>query len=64
MHILILPSWYPNTYNPLSGIFFKEQAEALASFGHKVGVIAIQPISLKQVMNKKTIHFGFFQFPI
>lgn len=62
MHILILPSWYVSTYNPLSGIFFKEQAEALASFGHKVGVIAIQPISLRQVINKKTIHFGFFQY--
>ena len=30
MHILIIPSWYPTQNNQLSGIFFKEQAEALA----------------------------------
>ncbi len=39
MHILIIPSWYPSTEQPLAGIFFKEQALALRKAGHKVGVI-------------------------
>ncbi len=29
--ILFMPSWYPTKENPLSGSFFKEQAECLAS---------------------------------
>ncbi|MCF8009643.1 MAG: glycosyltransferase [Halanaerobiales bacterium] len=36
MFILIIPSWYPSKENKLSGIFFKEQAEALSRAGHKV----------------------------
>lgn len=56
MHILILPSWYPSPYNELSGIFFKEQAEALAEFA-KVGVISSQPISIKDVYKLKKINF-------
>ena len=39
MHILVLPSWYPTAYAPLSGSFFSEQAAALARAGHRVGVI-------------------------
>lgn len=30
MNIFIIPSWYPTETQPLGGIFFKEQAEALA----------------------------------
>lgn len=39
-HILLVPSWYPSEQAPLSGTFFREQAEALAGLGMKVGVIA------------------------
>lgn len=39
LHVLIIPSWYPTVDMPLYGIFFKEQAEALARQGIKVGVI-------------------------
>ena len=53
MHILVLPSWYPSSYNSLSGIFFKEQAEALAKFGHKVSVISIQEIGLNEILQDK-----------
>jgi len=53
MHILIIPSWYVNTYNSISGIFFKEQAEALAKYNNKVGVIAIQEIGIKVMFHKK-----------
>ncbi len=58
MHILIIPSWYVNTYNPLSGIFFKEQAEALAKHNNKVGVISIQEISMKDIFKEKKLDFS------
>ena len=38
-HILFIPSWYPSSYAPLSGTFFREQAEMFAEVGHKVGVL-------------------------
>lgn len=58
MHILIIPSWYPSSYNHLLGIFFKEQAEALSHFEHKVGVIAIQGVGIKQIVEHKKIDFS------
>lgn len=55
-HVLILPSWYSNTLNPLSGIFFKEQAEALAKQNNiKVGCIAINESSPRYIFNPKRI---------
>ena len=39
MHVLVLPSWYPTRYQPLGGIFFKEQAVAVQRAGARVGVI-------------------------
>lgn len=41
MHILILPSWYPTKEDPNNGIFFAEQAAALAEYGHQVSVVAL-----------------------
>ena len=38
MHVLVLPSWYPTSYQPLNGIFFKEQAVAVQRAGADVGV--------------------------
>lgn len=32
MNIFIIPSWYPSPTHPFTGVFFKEQAEALAQF--------------------------------
>jgi hypothetical protein len=46
MHVLVVPSWYPNTYNPIYGIYVKEQAEALAKNNMKIGVISIEEIKL------------------
>ncbi len=57
MHVLIIPSWYPNTYNELYGIYVKEQAEALAKFGIKVGVISIEEINLLQILKNKKLEF-------
>lgn len=39
MHILIFPSFYPSKARPVSGIFFKAQAQALHNAGHKIGVL-------------------------
>lgn len=47
MHILLLPSWYPLHKNDLNGCFFREQAQALARSGDKVGVIVPQLRSLR-----------------
>lgn len=58
MHILLLPSWYVNSYNGLLGIFFKEQAEALAKIGHNVGVIAIQGVGIRNVIKERRIDFS------
>lgn len=55
MHILILPSWYINSYTPLGGIFFKEQAEALAKHGNKVGLIAIDEINVRIIYKQKKL---------
>jgi len=76
MHVLIIPTSYPNIYNQHSGIFFRDQAEALAKHGHKVGVLAILPITIQMILKKKRVDFGLkifieenvctylFQFPV
>jgi teichuronic acid biosynthesis glycosyltransferase TuaC len=40
VHVLLIPSWYATTDNPVRGSFFREQAHALSRAGHRVGVIA------------------------
>jgi len=62
MHILIIPSWYVNTYSPASGIFFKEQAEALAKHGFMVGLIALQEINIKNIFKQKKFDFHFKKY--
>ena len=52
MHILIIPSWYPQFTGDVKGSFFREQAIALKKAGYSVGVIYPQIRSLK---NLKTI---------
>lgn len=47
MRIIIIPSWYPTTSDPINGIFFKEQAQALRKNGHEVIVIIPQLWSVK-----------------
>jgi len=50
MHILIVPSWYPEDSSDVSGVFFRDQALALFKYGHKVGVIAPILKSLRGVL--------------
>ena len=60
MHILIIPSWYPTKNNSLSGIFFKEQAEALSKEKNmQVGCITINESSPRYIFNDNKC-FDFF----
>lgn len=52
MHILILPSWYPYSSRPISGVFFREQALALKNAGYKVGVVAPIQKSVREIIKK------------
>lgn len=40
MHVVVIPSWYPQTENDVNGIFFRIQAQALQRQGLQVGVVA------------------------
>lgn len=46
MHVLIIPSWYPNDPYDFNGSFFREQALALKSAGNRVGVLAVRAIPI------------------
>ncbi|WP_067781791.1 glycosyltransferase [Actinomyces vulturis] len=48
MHVLLVPSWYPDDNRPLNGSFFREQALMLRDSGMTVGVIALEPVSAWQ----------------
>ncbi len=58
MHILVISSGYPNEYEPLDGIFYRDQAEALCAAGHTVGVISTIPVSIFSLLKQKKWHFG------
>lgn len=44
LHVLWVPSWYPDTNNPLNGSFFREQVQMLRRAGMKVGVVALNAV--------------------
>lgn len=51
MRVVVLPSWFPDNKNPLSGIFVKEQALALSE------VIDVTMLIFKRGFFKKTIFY-------
>ncbi len=55
MKVLLIPSWYPDDKNPINGIFFKEQGEALAKRGVEVIVLTINLISLSEFGKRKDL---------
>ena len=55
MKVLLIPSWYPDDKNPINGIFFKEQGEALAKRGVEVVVLTINLISLSEFGKRKDL---------
>jgi glycosyltransferase involved in cell wall biosynthesis len=58
MHVLIISSGYPNVYEPLDGIFYKDQAEALFKMGNKVGVVSTIPVSVFSLFKRRKWCFG------
>ena len=62
MHILVISSGYPNPYEPLDGIFYQDQAEALQAAGNKVGVISAIPVSIFSFLKLRKWKFGKKQF--
>jgi glycosyltransferase involved in cell wall biosynthesis len=61
MKILVLPAFYPNSYKPLLGIFFRDHAFALQAVGHEVIVLAVVAVSWKDVWTQRKFTFGFKQ---
>lgn len=55
MKVLLIPSWYPDDKNPINGIFFKEQGEALSKRGIEVIVLTINLISLSEFGKRKDL---------
>ena len=64
MHILVIPSWYPTPEDPISGCFFREQAQALADYGHRVSVFAYFSDAPKGVYTEKTVSGNMTEFRI
>ena len=62
MHILLISTGYPTDYVPLDGIFYRDQAEALAAENNQVGFIAINPISIKSILQSRKLKLGFSKF--
>lgn len=58
LHILIIPSWYPQFEGDIGGSFFREQAHALRNSGHKVGVIYPQVRSIKNLKGLYSKSYG------
>lgn len=51
MHVLVIPSWYPQFDGDPGGSFFREQAIALVKRIDKVGVLFPNQRSLRELMN-------------
>lgn len=52
LRVVVLPSWYPAYQGDLGGIFFREQAQALARAGVQVTVLAPQRRSLRRLLKE------------
>ena len=53
MRIVVLPSWYPTHSDDSAGIFFREQAAALAKTGLQVEVLSPCRISLREILRRR-----------
>jgi len=62
LKILIVPSWYPTKQNPLHGIFFKEQAEALSEYSVNVSVFYFKLYDRSRVWKNPNWILPSFQF--
>jgi glycosyltransferase involved in cell wall biosynthesis len=53
MHVLVLPSWYSSPEIPWNGLFFENQAVALARAGARVGVAFVEMRGLRNLSLSK-----------
>jgi glycosyltransferase involved in cell wall biosynthesis len=53
MKVLFISSWYPNSTNPLKGIFIKKHAEAIKKAGVEIEVLALTVSYSKKLFEKK-----------
>ena len=56
MNLLIIPSWYDTPDNPVRGIFFKEQAQALSEYFKANNIVATVTILALQQYNIREAH--------
>ena len=49
MHVLVLPSWYSTPEVPWNGLFFEDQAVALARAGARVGIAFVEMRGLRNL---------------
>ena len=61
MHVLFLPSWYPETDGDFGGSFFREQAEAFIAEGHQVGVLAVRGFPVYEAKSMRARSSGIAQ---
>ena len=60
LHVLWIPSWYPQKENPLLGSFFQEQIQALNKIGVQTGIIYPEIRPLKE-FNFPLLKQNYFQ---
>ena len=53
MNVLFISSWYPNSTNPLKGVFVKKHAAAIKSAGVDIEVLALTVSYSKRLFEKK-----------
>src|SRR4051812_582910 len=53
MRILFISSWYPNSVNPLKGLFVQKHAKAIQKAGSEVVVMAITINPSKKIYEKR-----------
>lgn len=53
MNVLFIASWYPNSTNPLKGIFVRKHAEAIKRAGAEIEVLALTVGYSKRLLEKK-----------
>lgn len=58
MHVLVIPSWYPQFEGDPGGSFFREQSIALSRRIDKVGVLFPNQRSLRELLNPAAIPAG------
>jgi glycosyltransferase involved in cell wall biosynthesis len=58
MHVLVIPSWYPQFEGDPGGSFFREQSIALAKRIDKVGVLFPNQRSLRELVNPAAMPAG------